>query len=215
MFSVYFTHSIRRSFRGIRNSYVCKELLDTFCTIRDVFERDLVNGQTRLFDDIYRAMNSKVVKTLAADDSFNLSTIDFHSLFLFGSNCERCAEQYICQNYQLHFCGKALNRSCLHQLRFEDCPDLLGHKKSPMNLLRETMHTDETSCNVFSMTKYLTGMIVWKSLSTLKKSNRGISCSKQCDCQMLPCQSILESCAWFCTTQYNCLFWYKSTNNKC
>ena len=26
-----------------------------------------------------------------------------------------------------------------------------------INLLRETMHTDETSCNVFSMTKYLSG----------------------------------------------------------
>ena len=43
-----------------------------------------------------------------------------------------------------------------------------------MSLLQETMHTDKTSCNVFSMTKYLTEMIVWLSLLIVKKSNRHI-----------------------------------------
>ena len=62
-----------------------------------------------------------------------------------------------------------------------------------MNLLQETMRTDETSCNDVSITKYLTEMIVWISVLTVKKSNRHINCSKQCDCKMLPCWSILEA----------------------
>ena len=57
-------------------------------------------------------------------------------------------------------------------------------------LIPETMHTDETSCNVFSMTKYLTEII---SLMTVKKSNRHIL---------------------FKATQYSCRFCYKSTNNQ-
>ena len=158
MFSVYFTHSIRRSFRGIRNSYVCKELLDTFRTIRDVFERDLVNGQTRLFDDIYRAMNSKVVKTLAADDSFNLSTIDFHSSVLFGRNRARCTEHYICPNVsrvsvEKRLTGVVCTSSDLRiVLIICDTKNLLSETKNllreTMNLFRETMHTDEASCIV-------------------------------------------------------------------
>ena len=165
MFSVYFTHSIRRSFRGIRNSYVCKELLDTFCTIRDVFERDLVNGQTRLFDDIYRATNSNVVKTLAADDSFNLSTIDFHSSVLFGTNRARCTEHYICPNVsrvsvEKRLTGVVCSSSDLRIVSIIcDTKNLLSETKNllretmnllreTMNLLRETMHTDEASCIV-------------------------------------------------------------------
>ena len=80
------------------SAILCKELFDTFRTIRDVFERDLLNGQTCLFDNSYRATNSNIVKTLAIHDSFNLRTIDFHSSVLFGSSRARCAEHYICQN---------------------------------------------------------------------------------------------------------------------
>ena len=182
MFSLYFTHSNRRSFRGIRNSYVCKELFDTFRTIRDVFERDLVNGQTCLFDNSYRA--------LAIHDSFNLSTIDFHSSFLFGSSRARCAEHYICQNVSLVSVEKRLTGFVCtsFDLRivsiFWDTRNLLCETinllretmnllRETMNLLRETMHTNETSYND-KMTKYLTEMIVWISLLTVKKSNRHI-----------------------------------------
>ena len=175
MFSFYFTHSIRRSFRGIRNSYVRKELFDTFRTIRDVFERDLVNGQTCLFDNSYRA--------LAIHDSFNLSTIDFHSSFLFGSNRARCAEHYICQNVSLVSVEKRLTGFVCtsFDLRivpiFWDTKNLLCETinllRETMNLLRETVHSNETSCN-YKMTKYLTEMIVWISLLTVKKSNRHI-----------------------------------------
>ena len=83
-----------------------------------------------------------------------------------------------------------------------------------MSLLQETMHTDKTSCNVFSMTKYLTEMIVWLSLLIVKKSNRHILFKGMWLWNAPLLESILESGAWFCTTQYSCGFYYKSTNNQ-
>ena len=197
MFSLYFTHSIRRSFRGIRNSYVRKELFDTFRTIRDVFERDLVNGQTCLFDNSYRA--------LAIHDSFNLSTIDFHSSFLFGSNRARCAEHYICQNVSLVSVEKRLTGFVCtsFDLRivpiFWDAKNLLCETinllretmnllRETMNLLRETMHTDETSCNVAYDKIFDRNDSVDKSFDREEiKPTHFVRSVFGCGCEMLPC----------------------------
>ena len=118
-----------------------------------------------MFDNSYRATNSNIVKTLAIHDSFNLSTIDFHSSFLFGSNRARCAEHYICQNVsrvsvEKHLTGVVCTSCDLRIVPiFWDTKNLLCETidllretmnllRETMNLPRETMHTDETSCNV-------------------------------------------------------------------
>ena len=118
-----------------------------------------------MFDNSYRATNSNIVKTLAIHDSFNLSTIDFHSSFLFGSNRARCAEHYICQNVsrvsvEKHLTGVVCTSYDLRIVPiFWDTKNLLCETidllretmnllRETMNLPRETMHTDETSCNV-------------------------------------------------------------------
>ena len=117
-----------------------------------------------MFDNSYRATNSNIVKTLAIHDSFNLSTIDFHSSFLFGSNRARCAEHYICQNVsrvsvEKHLTGVVCTSYDLRIVPiFWDTKNLLCETidllretinllRETMNLPRETMHTDET-CNV-------------------------------------------------------------------
>lgn len=125
-----------------------------------------------MFDNCYRATNSNIVKTLAIHDSFNLSTIDFHSSFLFGSNRAPCAEHYICQNVsrvslEKHLTGVVCTSCDLRIVPiFWDTKNLLCETidllretmnllretmnlfRETMNLLRETMHTDETSRNV-------------------------------------------------------------------
>ena len=52
---LYFMHTIMYSFRGMRKSYVCKEVFDSLRTVRssNVFEREAVNGR-RCFFDNYR-----------------------------------------------------------------------------------------------------------------------------------------------------------------
>ena len=106
-----------------------------------------------------------MVKTLAIPDSFNLSTIDFHSSFYVGSNRARCAEHYIYQNVSRVSVEKRLTGVVCtsSELRivpiFWDTKNLLCETinllretmnllREIMNLLRETMHIDETSCNV-------------------------------------------------------------------
>ena len=77
MFSFYFTHVIRHSFREVRKSYVCKQLFDVSRTVRD-FGRETVDERRSLFDN-YRVTHLKnVVKSSAIRNAFNwpLSTND-------------------------------------------------------------------------------------------------------------------------------------------
>ena len=160
------THSIRRSFRGIRNSYVCKELFDTFRTIRDVFERDLVNGQTCLFDNSYRATNSNIVKTLAIHYSFSLSTIDFHSSFFFRSTRGRCAGHYICQKVSRVSVEKRLTGVVCTSSDLRIVPIFWDAKKllcETMNLLRETMNLLWETMNLLWETMNL----LWEKMNLL------------------------------------------------
>ena len=114
---------------------------------------------------IVRATNSNIVKTLAIHYSFSLSTIDFHSSFLFRSNRGRCAGHYICQKVSRVSVEKRLTGVVCTSSDLRIVPIFWDAKKllcETMNLLRETMnllwetmnllwettHTDETSCNV-------------------------------------------------------------------
>jgi len=77
MFSFYFTHVIRHSFREMRKSYVCKQLFDVSRTVRN-FGRETVDDLRSLFDN-YRVTHLKnVVKSSAIRNAFNwpLSTND-------------------------------------------------------------------------------------------------------------------------------------------
>ena len=63
------------SFRGMRKSYVFKEVFDSLRTVRssDVFEREAVNGR-RCFFDNYRVTHLRnIVKNLAIRNHFKWS----------------------------------------------------------------------------------------------------------------------------------------------
>ena len=69
MFSFYFTYVIRHSFREMRKSFVCKELLDVSRTVRD-FGRETVDERRSLIVVNYRVTHLKNVVTHCGGATF-------------------------------------------------------------------------------------------------------------------------------------------------
>ena len=71
------------SFRGMRKSFVCKEVFVSLHTIQVVFGREKVNGQRFLFNNFRVTHSRNIVKTF----NWSSGTIDLNTCSLFG--CDR------------------------------------------------------------------------------------------------------------------------------